>query len=488
MVLPMLFWLWIILLAIWGLGYWPWLRQGIVRWQQRLLPKHPRLALWLGRFLQLGPSPLYLNPRLRYRDWLYLSLSLATLSMALYAWPPVHTRLAWRVEVARTWLRMALHPVDTNPLAARPTLAFATPTPTPTPTMAASPTPLPHTPTATPQATPTPTASPTPTPSPTPLPPRAQVPPMPRWTQQTVNNCGPATLAFYLQWWGWQGTQDDIAQRVRPNLLDRNVNVEELVLYVNEDVPNLRALFRVGGTMALLKGFLAAGYPVMVETGMQLERGYWPNDDRWAGHYLFVTGYDDARGAFLVQDSYYGPDRWVPYATFDQDWKAFNRVFILVYPPEHEPRLLPLLGPYRFFKSSRQLALEQAQREIEANPNDAFAWFNLGSNLVFFERWTEAAQAYDRAFEIGLPQRMLRYQFGPFFAYFHSWQLDKLQAIIDYALQITPESEEAWVWQGWLYYRLGDTQKAAQAFRKALEINPYSRDARYGLEFLGLSP
>ncbi|NPA06462.1 MAG: tetratricopeptide repeat protein [Chloroflexi bacterium] len=486
MVLPMLFWLWIVVLALWGLGYWPWLRQSLVRLQQRLLPKHPRLALWLGRLLKLGPSPLYLNPRLRYRDWLYLSLSLATLSMALYAWPPVHTRLAWRVEVARTWLRMALHPVDNNPLAARPTLTFATPTPTPT--MTASPTPKPHTPTATPQATPTPTASPTPTPTPTPLPPSAQVPPMPRWFQQTVNNCGPATLAFYLQWWGWKGTQDDIARVIRPNLKDRNVNVEELVLYVNEHVPNLRALFRVGGTLSLLKGFLAAGYPVMIEAGMHLDRGYWPNDDRWAGHYLFVTGYDDERGAFLVQDSYYGPNRWVPYDTFDQDWKAFNRVFILVYPPEHEPRLLPLLGPYRFFKDSRQIALEQAQREIEADPNDAFAWFNLGSNLVFFERWTEAAQAYDRAFEIGLPQRMLRYQFGPFFAYFHSWQLDKLQAIIDYALKITPDSEEAWVWRGWLYYRLGEPQKAAQAFRKALEINPHSRDARYGLEFLGLSP
>ena len=39
-----------------------------------------------------------------------------------------------------------------------------------------------------------------------------------------------------------------------------------------------------------------------------------------------------------------------------------------------------------------------------------FAWFNLGSDLVYFDRYEEAALAYDKARELGLPLRMFRYQ------------------------------------------------------------------------------
>ena len=303
-----------------------------------------------------------------------------------------------------------------------------------------------------------------------------------------MNNCGPATLAFYLTWWGWKGTQDDIAAVVKPNPKDRNVNVEELVTFVQDEVPDLWAEYRVGGTLNTIKSFLAAGYPVMIETGMELDRSYWPGDDHWAGHYLLITGYDDGTRTFTVQDSFRGPDRTVPYDQLDAEWQAFNRVYILVYPPGRQDEIRRLFGPHWDTNYNRQAALEQAQRETEADPDNAFAWFNVGTNWVYFEKWERAAAAYDRAFDIGLPQRMLRYQFGPFFAYFHSWQLDKLQAILDYALQITPDSEEAWLWQGWLYVRLGQNDKAEEAFRKALEINPNYADAQYALRYLGLSP
>jgi hypothetical protein len=33
----------------------------------------------------------------------------------------------------------------------------------------------------------------------------------------------------------------------------------------------------------------AAGFPVMIEETFMMEESYWPNDDRWAGHYLLVT-------------------------------------------------------------------------------------------------------------------------------------------------------------------------------------------------------
>ena len=126
-----------------------------------------------------------------------------------------------------------------------------------------------------------------------------------------------------------------------------------------------------------------------------------------------------------------------------------------------------------------------AQAATVADPDDAFAWFNLGSDLVYFERYDEAAQAYDRSREIGLPLRMFRYQFGPFWAYFHSGRIDDLLALTDYARGVTEMSEEAWLWYGWGLYRKNDYAGAREAWNKALSINNASyADAHNALQYV----
>ena len=77
---------------------------------------------------------------------------------------------------------------------------------------------------------------------------------------------------------------------------------------------------------------------------------------------------------------------------------------------------------------------------------------------------------------------------GPFFAYFHANRNDELQNIIDYALRITDNSEEALLWKGWLLYRQGDQFGAINAFREAYAANIYSLDAQYALDFMGAIP
>ncbi len=405
-----------------------------------------------------------------------LSGLLVVLALGLL-WPRARRALAWRWDVWRTQLRMAWHPVGAVPT------PRATPTPfrtTPSPTVLPARTP-------TPDHTLQPTALPTMTPSPTPLPPIVRLTP-PRWEKQDWNNCGPATLALYLRWWGWTGDQYTIAEVVKPKREDRNVNVEELVHFVRTQAGWLRADFRVGGTLERLKQFLAAGMPIMIEEGMTIDAAYWYNDDLWAGHYLLLTGYDDARQVFLAQDSYHGPNREVAYTDLDSNWEAFNRVYIFIYSPEWEDTVQAILGPDLDPDRNRQRALEAARQATLANPNNAFAWFNLGTNLVYFERYNEAAQAYDRARQIGLPQRFLRYQFGPFIAYFHSGRIEDLLDLTDYALHITPNAEEALLWRGWARYRLGDLAGAVASFRKALQANPNYTDAQYALRFLGVSP
>ena len=105
--------------------------------------------------------------------------------------------------------------------------------------------------------------------------------------------------------------------------------------------------------------------------------------------------------------------------------------------------------------------------------------------MLYFDRNTEAAQAYDTAIRLGIPQRMLRHQFGPFIAYFKIGRNDDLKALAEYALKITPTSEENRLWYGWALFREGDRAAAIDEFNKALHVNPNYLDARYALDYVG---
>jgi tetratricopeptide (TPR) repeat protein len=397
--------------------------------------------------------------------WFCVGAALAALIIFLiYQVPFVKDRLEWRLDAASGIVRGWLRPGDSLPT---PKAAFFVVTPTARP------------PTVAPQqvATPAPTS--------TPLPPAVSLP-APEWEKQDWNNCGPATLALALRTFGWDGDQYDISRLLKPDRGDKNVNVDELVYFVRNQAGWLNADFRVGGTLETLKRFLAAGYPVVIEKGFILDEN--DGGGGWAGHYLLLTGYDDADGVFITQDTNKGPDRRVPYAELDDGWKAFNRVFLYLYPPEAQSEIDALLGPDADPDSNRQRAMEAAEAEVGADPKDAYAWFNLGSNLVYFERYGEAVDAFDTALNLGLPWRFTRYQFGPYIADFHQGRFDDLIELADYTLFRTNKAEESHLWRGWARYRLGDRLGAIEDFRAALAVNPNYLDAKYALGFIGATP
>ncbi|OGO15214.1 MAG: hypothetical protein A2Y93_00670 [Chloroflexi bacterium RBG_13_68_17] len=323
----------------------------------------------------------------------------------------------------------------------------------------------------------------TPVPTATALPSAVRLP-APEWEKQDWNNCGPATLALGLRYWGWTGDQFEISDLLKPDRGDKNVNVEELIYFVRTRAGWLQADYRVGGTLDTLRTFIAAGYPVIVEKGYIIEDG----GGGWAAHYLLLTGYDDAQQVFIAQDTNRGPDQLVSYQALDDGWQDFNRVFLFLYPPEDQPVIDALLGPEADVDRNREHALEAARAEIATDPQDAFAWANLGLNLVYFERYAEAADAYDAALSIGLPWRFTRYQFGAYIAYFHQGRFQDLLDLADATLYRTSKAEESMLWRGWARYRLGQTAAAIEDFRAALVINPHYLDAQYALEFVGSTP
>jgi len=409
---------------------------------------------------------------------LLILIGLTLLGGLIYMLPPVQQRLAWRMEVARVYLRGVVNPVGKMPTADPASAPNETPVPTAV-----------HTQTAVAQAPtdqpPTPTALPLPTA--TPIPQSISLP-APTWEKQDMNNCGPTSLAMYLRYYGWDGDQFAISSLIKPERTDRNVNVDELAYYVRNHAGWLNVEYRVGGDLDTLKKLLAVGIPVIIEESMKFDDPFWPNDDLWAAHYNLLTGYDDSSQTFTAQDSFHGADQKIPYQTLLDYWQSFNYVYLLVYPPDKEATVKEILGANWDMDANRQLALERSQAETLSDPENAFTWFNLGSNLVYFERYIEASEAFDKARELGLPQRMLRYQFSPFFAYFHTGQIDDLLALTNYALKITSNAEEAFLWHGWALYRQGDSAGAIADFQNALAENPNYQDAQYALDFVQANP
>ncbi|RJQ41991.1 MAG: hypothetical protein C4545_05715 [Anaerolineaceae bacterium] len=419
--------------------------------------------------------PEYIPYKKKRKPGLFILLLICFLFVAafgIYQIPWVNRVVSWRIDLALTYIHRLLNPVSELPA---PMVNRSTEPAVP------SSTPVPSTSTPTPLISPTPTATPTPIPATTIL-------TAPAYDEakdtQDWNNCGPATLVLYLRYYGWEGDQYDISKIIKPTRDDRNVNVEELVYYVRNYSGWLKAEFRVGGNVERIKDLLAAGFPVMIEESFTTDRKYWPEDDLWSGHYLLITGYNDATRTFTVQDSEIGPNQSVNYEILDKKWQAFNRVYIIIYRTEQEQTLKEILGDDWDLDKNRENALAAAQHEAQEDPQNAFAWFNVGTNQTYFKNYSQAAQAYDTARSIGLPQRMLRYQFGPFIAYFQTGRTEDVLTLTKYALDISRTSEEAMLWRGWAFYQNGDKNTAMSYFRDALKIREDYEDALWAIDYI----
>lgn len=338
----------------------------------------------------------------------------------------------------------------------------ATPVPTSTPTLRpTTEAPL----TATPVVVPSVTA-----PASSTLPPAARLYGF-RHVQQTWNNCGPASITIALSYFGWEEDQEFAASFLKPDPEDKNVSPREMVRFVNEQT-GIRAVTRMGGSTQLLKAFVSQGFPVIISTG------YMPEGYDWLGHYLPVVGYDDARQVFYVYDSYMGSGEngegiAVPFTNLDRDWQHFNRNFIVLYESPKENAVREILGDLADPRLAADNALEVARSEARTNPQNGFAWFNAGTALTALERYEEAAAAYDQARRVGLPWRMLWYQFGPYEAYFSVGRYDDVQALVESNLNNGGKYvEETFYWQGRVFEVLGRNEDAGRAFRQAVVFNP----------------
>ena len=286
---------------------------------------------------------------------------------------------------------------------------------------------------------------------------------------QTWNNCGPATLAMGLNYWGVNDTQAKVASVVKPDPNDKNITPEQMVDYVLEETAGLGAVTRHAGDLALLKRLVVAGFPVIIETGFA------PDGYDWMGHYRLIVGYSDANASFYIFDSFLGDGdgqgRIQTYEEVDELWQHFNRVYVVVYPQNQEAQVKSILGGDWDPAVNATNALRKAQIEAQMDRGNAFAWFNLGTAFVLNGQYEEAAIAYDEARNLGLPWRMLWYQFGPFEAYLNTGRLEDVIALARANDNNTKEVEETYYYWGLALAQRGDYDGAAAKFKQATTIN-----------------
>jgi tetratricopeptide (TPR) repeat protein len=296
---------------------------------------------------------------------------------------------------------------------------------------------------------------------------------------QRFNNCGPTTLRMYLSYFGYtRDSQVQIANVLKPNKDDRNVSPNELTGYAQSK--GFRALVRVNGNLERLKQILSNDLPVMIEEGYDPPRA----KQGWMGHYLLLTGYDDA--GIIAQDSYNGPNQRVAWSDVDDHWRNFNRTYLLFYTDAQEQMVRAIVGEEMDDDTMYAQAAQRAQDEWNAHPQDAFAAFNLGSSLVGLGEYEAAANAFDRARLLKLPWRMMWYQFGPYEAYYRVGRYDEVIALADATLKPTGDLEESYYYKGLALQKLGRSDEARAAFQEALKYNANYRAARQALQELGL--
>jgi tetratricopeptide (TPR) repeat protein len=304
-----------------------------------------------------------------------------------------------------------------------------------------------------------------------------------RYEQQGWNNAGPATLAMALSYWGGDLTQGEAANWLKPNTEDKHVTPEQMIYYVNQ-YTHFSAITRLGGTTDLLRSLLAAGFPVIIQTGFQ------PEGEDWFGHYQLIVGYD--AGDFYAYDSYRGAGSEgngiaINEGKLDALWRQFNRTFIVVYPPASSALSLPL-GAYIDPVYAINQALAVAHTDTENDAEDAWSWFNLGSSYATLNTYDQAMFAYDRALELDLPWRMLWYQYGPFEAYFY---MDEAQQVIDLADEVistTTYVEEAYYWRALAQAAQGDDAQAGEDLAMVFQVNPNFVEALAGQYHVTANP
>jgi tetratricopeptide (TPR) repeat protein len=302
---------------------------------------------------------------------------------------------------------------------------------------------------------------------------------------QDLNRCSAASFTIQLSAYDeFTGDYTTVVRRLNPDIGDVSVRVEEMITMAEEY--GLKGIVRRGGTIELMKQFLAAGFPVLIENSYYEGAGGF---DDWMSHNRVLVGYDDATGEFLIKDSLLGngeDTRGIrrKYEEIDERWRDFNRDYVVIYRPSQEASVYAILGPQVDPMYNAEWVLQQADMDAAAGHRDSFTTYNRGWAYLELGRIDEAVAAFDQARTTGLPWRFFWYDFSAFEAYMKVGRYDDVIALAQKVISKIKGVEEVYYYAGLAYLAQGNTERGKANLEAAVARNKFFTEAQSKLDEL----
>ncbi|MBV8083664.1 MAG: C39 family peptidase [Chloroflexi bacterium] len=204
------------------------------------------------------------------------------------------------------------------------------------------------------------------------------------YIRQTLNNCGPASIAEVLHYWGVEQTQDQARVALRSSSDDRGMWPYPVPAYVGK--LGMASLMGVNGTPEMIKALVANGFPVILAEAVSAT-------DRTA-HYREIEGFDDNAQTFVSTDSYLGPNHTISYDENKKIWTG-NQRFMVIYPPDKQPVLDAVLASVNWNKDAVYQADLQKLLHPELQRPDQFQQVPPGFNNTFRKGMSQMSFAWD---------------------------------------------------------------------------------------------
>ena len=301
---------------------------------------------------------------------------------------------------------------------------------------------------------------------------------------QTMNNCGPASLAMLFSYWD---SNNDINQKELAEHLKKNSPNAPVSIYRLKDVAELygyKVEIRTDNNPEILELFIANGIPLLI-AGWVID-----NAGNEFGHISLIAGYNRNTRKLIFMDPLYGPKIEIDYERFNASWNVFINVVVVIVPDDKTHIVENIFGKDYSFNNSINSSLLKIKEKLKfaaENPGykhpyssfysnskhyNAFAWNAIGVCYVIKKDYKDAVIAFEKARENNLPLRLWHYNSFLFEAYYYTQNYSELLKIINNGLSKYHPTENFFYWKGMAEKSLGLLTDAIYSFRKALYYRP----------------
>jgi cytochrome c-type biogenesis protein CcmH len=130
-------------------------------------------------------------------------------------------------------------------------------------------------------------------------------------------------------------------------------------------------------------------------------------------------------------------------------------------------------APHAMSQEQMEGMVQALADKLQKNPNDANGWHMLARSYVVFQRLPEAAQAYDRAYQLNKTDPQLMADYADVLAMVNGRSLEGRPAqLIQEALKLDPQHQKSLSLMGTVAYNRGDYAGAAGWWKKLLATVP----------------